>query len=502
MKRHGIVAFMVVVALGLSLAACGGGGGTGAATSGGTGGIAAGAATVQGQVSGTVFVAVDNDTNVEAGRVAAAGTPKMFSLDVPTGRNYKFYLLENGDSVSGGRIYPVYVGGSNVFRIDGNASGRTIDLGKVDPDFSKGYAFPANNPMGTPGVTDRGEDRSLPPSLTMAAYTPADLQGTWDYHGLATSGSIGWMHGTIAVDNNGSGLITSRIRNGMPWGTHDNVTFRVPPSGMVGMAWDNTFHGVLTGGRDAMFANWTDNTGANSLMIFRKRQGTFTQSDLYGTWRFHRLTAAGDNVTSGWAYGTLSIGAPGTSTINSIRTSGGSTAELGTSFPVSLDNNGILTAPGDNTFHGAMLPNKNMMVASATEGTGRYELWMMIRVVSGVNYSGNDLMGDWMLHAVVSGNVNAATWNFGQMVVDGTGQADFPAMMGPMGMYSASPMAFAMNSSGIITANAGGMWGMGGGMMNYTLGQTLYGVMSPSKDLAVMTWSDGTGGYQFRINVK
>ncbi len=35
MKRHGIVAFMVVVALGLSLAACGGGGGTGAATDAG-----------------------------------------------------------------------------------------------------------------------------------------------------------------------------------------------------------------------------------------------------------------------------------------------------------------------------------------------------------------------------------------------------------------------------------------------------------------------------------
>ena len=495
LTRQRIVFLSMVVALGLSLAACGGGGSTG--TTGTTG-----TATVQGQVSGTVFIAVDGDTNHEVGRVTAAGNPKMFSIDVPTGHYYRFYLHENSDSATGGRIYPVYSGTSNVFHIDHGAGNHLIDLGNVDPDLSTGHAFATHDPAGTPGVTHHGEDRPLPPSLATAAYTSDDLQGRWDFHGLATSGSIGWTHGILDVDGNDLGHITSRIRNGIPWGTGDNVTFSVPPSGIVGMHGDNTFHGVMTGGRDEMVANWTDNTGANSLMIFRKRQGTFAQGDLYGTWRFQRVTASGNNLTTGWAYGTLSMAAPGTSTITSIRTSGGSTAEQGDTFPVSLDNNGILTVPGDNTFHGAMMPNKQMMVATATDDAGGYEIWMMIRVVSGVSYSGHDLMGDWMLNAMAFGNVNTATWNFGQMVVDGTGQAAFPHMMGPEGMHSASPMAFSMDSSGIITANAGGTWGMGGEGMHHMYGQTLHGVMSPSRDLAVMTWTDGAGGHQFRINVK
>ncbi len=491
LKKQGIVALMIVVALALSLAACGGGGGTGTGT-----------ATVQGEVSGTVFVAVDSDTNMETGRITAAGTPKRFALDISTGRNYRFYLLENGDSGTGGRVYPIYMGASNVFGLDHGANGRIIDLGIVDPDVSTGHAFPTHNPMGIPGVTDHGENRSLPSSLAMAAYMAADLQGTWDFHGLATSGTIGWMHGILTVDNNGSGHMTSVIRNEVPWAAGDNVAFSVPPSGIVGMQGNGAFHGVLNGEREAMFANWTDNTGASSLVIFRKRQGTFAQSDLYGTWRFHRLTAGSDNVTSGWAFGTLSMAAPGTAAITAIQTSGGGTAELGASFPVSLDNNGILTVPGDDTFRGAMMPNKNMIVATATDETGKPELWMMVRVVNGVGYSGHDLMGDWMLNAVVSGNAGTMPWNFGHMAVDGTGQAVYQHMMGPGGTFTASPMAFTINSSGVIIANAGGMWGMGGGGMHHTVGQTLYGTMSPSKDLAIVTWSDGTGGHQFRIHVK
>ena len=252
-----------------------------------------------------------------------------------------------------------------------------------------------------------------------------------------------------------------------------------------------------------MFANWTDDTGANYLMVYRKRQGAFAQGDLYGTWRFHRLAAGAANVSSGWAYGTLSIAAPGTATIPSIRTSGGGTAEQGTSFPVSLDNNGILTSPGDDTFHGAMMPDRNMIVATARDAAGNYEFWMMVRAVGGVTYSGSDLTGDWMLHSVASGNTGTLPWYYGHMAVDGTGQAQFPYLCGPAGTYSGSPMAYTVDSSGIVTANAGGMWGgMGEGGMHHIYGETLYGVVSSSKDLAIMTWSDDVGGYRFRVHVK
>ena len=45
------------------------------------------------------------------------------------------------------------------------------------------------------------------------------------------------------------------------------------------------------------------------MMIGQKRGGTFQTdgSDMTGTWRFQRLTAGSDNITSGWAYGTMGI---------------------------------------------------------------------------------------------------------------------------------------------------------------------------------------------------
>ena len=84
---------LFVLALSIALAACGGGGGTSAATPGGTGGITAGAATVQGQVSGTVFVAVDNDTNLEAGGPPRAGGFTRIRVNFPTGEKDMCFMF-------------------------------------------------------------------------------------------------------------------------------------------------------------------------------------------------------------------------------------------------------------------------------------------------------------------------------------------------------------------------------------------------------------------------
>ncbi|MGA8753854.1 hypothetical protein, partial [Candidatus Deferrimicrobium sp.] len=70
--------------------------------------------TIQGSVPGTVFVAVDNATNLEVGRVTATGSPKTFSMNVPTGKSYRFYVMEN-EGTGNERVYPMYMGANNVF---------------------------------------------------------------------------------------------------------------------------------------------------------------------------------------------------------------------------------------------------------------------------------------------------------------------------------------------------------------------------------------------------
>ena len=498
-SKRMIKGFLSIAVMALLLAACGGGGGTTGDSSGTVAVPGTGTATIQGQVSGTTVIAVDDDTDLEAGRVTASGTPKTFGMTLPTGNAYRFYLMENEGAGNAGRIYPVYMGSTNVFQMTSAANNHTIDLGMVSPDFTKGNAFPANNPMGYPGVMAGGENRSIPPFLSGAAFSMGDLQGTWDFNSLATSGTIGWMHGVLFVDNTGMGGMTSLIRNGMPWPSTDNVPFSMFPCGIVGMGDDNTFHGFLSKDKTMMAATWTDNTGGSALMIFRKRGGAFAQNDLFGTWNFHRLTAGSDHATSGWASGTMTMSSPGTAIVNAIQTHNNDMSEVGSSFFVSMVGDGIVTSSGDNTFHGVMSQDKNMMVVTRTGASGHYDLMVLMRSDAGAPYSTTDLTGDWMQHGVISGNPNDTDWNFGQMVMDPTGQAAFNGMMGRTGAFSMQPATFAMNSSGVITM---GGTGMGGGMMNPMMAQTYSGLMNPAKDLMVATFSDGNGGYQLGIGMK
>jgi hypothetical protein len=140
-----------------------------------------------------------------------------------------------------------------------------------------------------------------------------------------------------------------------------------------------------------------------------------------------------------------------------------------------------------------------MMVVTRTGAGGHYDLMVFMRSNTGVSYSTADLTGDWMQHGIVSGNPNDANWNFGQMVMDPTGQATFDGMMGKTGAFSMQPGTFAMNSSGFISM--GGM-GMGGGMTNTMMVQTYSGFMNPAKDFMVATYTDGNGGYQLGIGMK
>ena len=181
-----IEGFLSIAIMAITLAACGGGGGGGTVGDSGGTGTTAGTATIQGQVSGTAVIAVDDGTDLEAARATASGTPKTFSMTLPTGKSYRFYLMENEGAGNDGRIFPVYVGTTNVFRITIDANGQTINFGLVNPDLTGGTATPANNPMECPGVMAGGENQSIPPFLfgaggnpfTRALYIPSVLTPT------------------------------------------------------------------------------------------------------------------------------------------------------------------------------------------------------------------------------------------------------------------------------------------------------------------------------------
>jgi hypothetical protein len=213
-----------------------------------------------------------------------------------------------------------------------------------------------------------------------------------------------------------------------------------------------------------------------------------------GTWRFHRLTAGSDNTTSGWAYGTMQF-TFGNASIVSMTTNAGSGG--GGNFTFSMDGNGILSEAGNASFHGVMSSDKSMIVATDTVG-GNPELWMFMKETTGI-FSASDMMGDWVMHAVSSGNPGSRGWTYGHSVVDASGNDTFSGMMGSSGPVSSTQMTFQMNG-GVMTMGGGMMGGgmMGGGMVT----SSFHGIMNEARNIMVSTYSDGSGGYPFSIQVK
>jgi len=480
----------------LALVGCGGGGGGSSSVSGGTG-----TATIQGSVPGTIFVAVDNDTNLEVGRATATGTPKTFSMVLPTGADYRFYVMEN-EGTGNSRVYPMYMGTNNVFELDNTANGQVISLGMVNPDMGTGKATPANTPTLMMG---RGVNAMIPPSIAGMAFSMDNVKGTtWGYNTMMTSGTMGWEHGTLSFDSNGSGNMTGIVRNGSSSSDRDNIPYTMSLSGMLLNPGDNTFQCVVSSDMSVMVATFTDTTGGPAMMISQKRGATFHTdgSDMTGTWRFQRLTAGNDNTTSGWSYGTMGI-ISGSATISSMTTNNG-TGGGGTSV-FSMDANGIMKEALDTSFYGVMSMDKSMIVATDTNG-GRPELWVMMRTTVGTTYSTADMMGDWVMHSVSSGNTGSRDWTFGHSFVDSSGNNTFSQMMGSTGAISPTQLTMAMNSAtGVMTipGTGGGGGGMGGGMMGGgMMTQTFHGIMNEAKNMMVSAYTDGSGGYPFSIQVK
>ena len=495
-KHRMALCILFVLTFSLALAACGGGGGSSVAGGSGQSGMA----TIQGSVPGTVFMAVDNDTNQEVNRVTATGTPKTFTMDVPTGKSYRFYVMEN-EGTGTSRAYPMYMGTNNVFDLDNTADGQTISLGMVTPDMGTGKATAANSPALMMG---RGANSMVPASLAGTAFSMDNVKGTtWGYNTMMTSGTMGWEHGTLSFDNNGLGHMAGIVRNGTALADRGDIPYTMSMSGMLLDPGDNTFQCVVSGDRSVMVATFTDNIGGPAMMIGQKRGGAFQPdgSDMTGTWRFQRLTAGGDNNTSGWAYGTMEFIA-GSASITSMTTNAG--VGGGGTFLFTMDASGIMSRTGDASFYGVMSMDKTMIVATDTNG-GNPEIWVMMKTTG--TYSTADMMGDWVMHSVSSGNAGSRDWTFGHSVVDAGGNNTFSQMMGSTGAISPTTLPMVMNGGGEMTmSGAGGGAGggmMGGGMMGGGLvTSTFHGTMNGARNLMVSSYSDGSGGYPFSIQVK
>lgn len=179
------------------LIACGGGGdGTGS----GTTPSPTRSVVITGTVPGTVAIAYDYATGLEAARDVASGTPKRFSLSLDPGTYYLMFLENEGTPSQRNYAFRNVTGG-NVFACKANT---TLDLGVLVFNTYPGTAVPQVDPIsGNEDVTEA--------SMPAATFSPGE--GKWTATRTFVSSSCsGHAPGTTVTENvtiaHGFGMVT------------------------------------------------------------------------------------------------------------------------------------------------------------------------------------------------------------------------------------------------------------------------------------------------------
>jgi hypothetical protein len=490
MKRTYVVMLLVAVAAVLVMQ-CGGGGGGGtpATNTGGGGTPPPTSATVTGTVAGTTVIAY-NQSNVEITRNTAIGNPKTFTLTLPPGASYKFYLVEN-EGTTNQRVYALYQGSTNVFTI---GSAVTINLGYVDT--LSGVGVPANNPLNVSGVSSGGQQTAVPTALAGSAFLASDISGTWNYVGLVSgytpTHNPGWYYGSFTFDTSGTVVSASTItdsRGSAPYTPSLGASLVLMPSGVITlpsitaalykgyMNHDKNFYvGTAT-----MAPGDTNGVHGYNLQVAVKSGQTFTLNDYVGDWNVHILTSGASLTYTGWAHGTMTISVSGTASWSTITWDDGSTSTPPTMTPtVSAD--GIMTDAGTG-MRGVTTPDKNTVFATIDDGTSYY--FIVMQKKSTATFSLTDLQGTWTKQMLAAGDGNR--WARGTANIDGSGTHTWTSIeRAYAGAALPVSESLAISPDGIITS---------------TTNTTIHGVMSQDKRMVITTSTEETVPTRYKITI-
>ena len=199
-RRHGIkhlALFLSLSAVFLLGHGCGGGSG---GSDSGTPPPPTKSVVITGTVPGTVAIAYDYGTGMEAARNVASGTPKTFSLSVAPGDYYLMFIANEGTPTQRSFAFRNVTGG-NVFAFKAYA---TLDLGVLVFDKLNGTAKPQIDPVsGNGNVTES--------SAPEASFSPG--AGEWiETRKFVNSSCPGHSPGTTITEDvtirQGFGIVT------------------------------------------------------------------------------------------------------------------------------------------------------------------------------------------------------------------------------------------------------------------------------------------------------
>ena len=332
------------------------------------------------------------------------------------------------------------------------------------------------------------------------AFTTADFEGAWNVRGLSVRGNSGaWGYGTFTFIQ--TGTFTGSYTTSTGHSESPSGMFSIDEHGVI-RALDfggltSTYHGVMSGNKGMVVSTGTGGDGSHQLHVFVKTSGTFTTSDLQGTWVYHGL-AAGERPDErpGWFYSSITIDEDGNANFSNVTDSEGNKDYTPYPDKFSITEDGLVTMPlAAVPFYGVMNQGKDMMVSVATMAPGSihgvrgYNL--MVALKTGGTFTESDLQGTWYWHGLASGDDTAwKGWFYCTTTVDSSGNYNFVP-----GSHLNSSGETDITQSGTISITSDGIVTIPGK-------PDAHGKMNIGKDMIVMTMDDGGGGYDLTIFVK
>jgi hypothetical protein len=311
------------------------------------------------------------------------------------------------------------------------------------------------------------------PITAAADFSAADLAGTWYGHALVAGDEPGWEESVLTIDSEGGASFSSNESGGEQY--MDEVTVTVSDKGIVKVAEASAIEGVMSMDKDLIVLTETPGEEDFMLNIFIRAEGSFDQSDLAGTWHGHSLITGSE---TGWQRSTLVLDNSGEATFSSVDSEG---RERTNERPgrLVLSEEGIITPLADLSLHGAITPDKNLMVATETADAEEYILHVFVR--EGEGFQQADLAGTWYAHSLYTGE--ESYWERATVTVDEAGGYtwQWQDAYGASGTDSGSVL---LSESGILTVDEAA---------------DLHGVLSIDKGLIALTNTETNGVYQLSV---
>lgn len=467
---------------------------TASATTDGSGnysvtGLYDGSYTVTPSKTGYTFNPASSAVTVSGANIAG----KNFVAAANAASTYSITGAVSGSVLSG---VAITLSGAGSATTTTNASGNYTFSGLVNGNYTvtpamSGYTFsPTSAAANVSGANISGTN--FVATASPAAYSQADLTGTWRINMLRTGSMDGWVRATGTLDSSGLMTVSSFLDTGNSTPpAAGSMQWTISGSGVIaesGVNAGSQVHMTMTSNKN--FIAGTGSDGSSQLRVVQKVvPGTvYSSADLQNkSFVFHQLSVGSQYK---WSYGVGTIDATGLFTTTSETDPSGSVTP-GAQGTLSVASDGTVTMSSAN-YVGFLSDDKKTIVGTYTNdnGGGNVQYRLMIVQITGQTYTAGPLPAESSVaHMLAGGVAPAPFWVHDTITIASGGGMTFSDWVSSNPVITAPSAAY----TGSISAT---------GTVSIAGNSSYHGQASHDGKFTVGIQTITSGAYSLQVNTK